>query len=69
MSSITLPSISADGSLKRYLSEIGQFPILQKDEEYTLAKNWVEHEDIDAAHTLVTSHLRLVAKIAMGYTG
>ena len=69
MSNITLPSISADGSLKRYLSEIGQFPILQKDEEYTLAKNWVEHEDIDAAHTLVTSHLRLVAKIAMGYRG
>lgn len=69
MSNITLPSISADGSLKRYLSEIGQFPILQKDEEYTLAKNWLEHEDIDAAHTLVTSHLRLVAKIAMGYRG
>ena len=42
MSNITLPSISADGSLKRYLSEIGQFPILQKDEEYTLAKNWLE---------------------------
>jgi RNA polymerase sigma-32 factor len=69
MSNITLPSISADGSLKRYLSEIGQFPILQKDEEYTLAKNWLEHEDIDSAHTLVTSHLRLVAKIAMGYRG
>ena len=69
MSNITLPSISADGSLKRYLSEIRQFPILQKDEEYTLAKNWLEHEDIDAAHTLVTSHLRLVAKIAMGYRG
>jgi RNA polymerase sigma-32 factor len=69
MSNITLPSISADGSLSRYLSEIGQFPILQKDEEYTLAKNWLEHEDIDAAHTLVTSHLRLVAKIAMGYRG
>ena len=69
MSNITLPSISADGSLRRYLSEIGQFPILKKDEEYTLAKNWLEHEDIDAAHTLVTSHLRLVAKIAMGYRG
>ena len=69
MSNITLPSIAADGSLKRYLSEIGQFPILQKDEEYTLAKNWLEHEDIDSAHTLVTSHLRLVAKIAMGYRG
>ena len=69
MSNITLPSISADGSLKRYLSEIGQFPILKQDEEYTLAKNWLEHEDIDAAHTLVTSHLRLVAKIAMGYRG
>ena len=69
MSNITLPSISAGGSLRRYLAEIGQFPILRKDEEYTLAKNWLEHEDIDAAHTLVTSHLRLVAKIAMGYRG
>ena len=69
MSNITLPSISADGSLKRYLAEIGQFPLLKKDEEYTLAKNWHEHEDIDSAHTLVTSHLRLVAKIAMGYRG
>ena len=69
MSNITLPSISADGSLRRYLAEIGQFPLLRKDEEYTLAKNWLEHEDIDAAHTLVTSHLRLVAKIAMGYRG
>jgi len=69
MSRATLPSISADGSLKRYLSEISQFPILRKEEEYTLAKNWIEHEDIDAAHTLVTSHLRLVAKIALGYRG
>ena len=69
MSNITLPSISADGSLRRYMAEIGQFPILKKDEEYTLAKNWHEHEDIDAAHALVTSHLRLVAKIAMGYRG
>ena len=69
MSNITLPSISADGSLRRYMAEIGQFPILRKDEEYTLAKNWHEHEDIDAAHALVTSHLRLVAKIAMGYRG
>ena len=69
MSKVALPSISADGSLKRYLSEISQFPILRKEDEYTLAKNWKEHEDIDAAHTLVTSHLRLVAKIAMGYRG
>ncbi len=69
MSNITLPSISADGSLRRYMAEIGQFPLLRKDEEFTLAKNWLEHEDIDAAHTLVTSHLRLVAKIAMGYRG
>ena len=69
MSRATLPSISADGSLKRYLSEISQFPILRKEEEYTLAKNWIEHEDIDSAHTLVTSHLRLVAKIALGYRG
>ena len=55
--------------LARYLSEIRKFPMLQPDEEFMLAKRWQEHEDPDAAHRLVTSHLRLVAKIAMGYRG
>ncbi|HEX4193603.1 MAG TPA: RNA polymerase sigma factor RpoH [Stellaceae bacterium] len=65
----SLPSISSEGSLARYLQEIRRFPMLQADEEYMLAKRWREHEDPDAAHRLVTSHLRLVAKIAMGYRG
>ncbi len=58
-----------EASLSRYLSEIRTFPMLTKDEEFMLAKRWVEHEDADAAQKLVTSHLRLVAKIAMGYRG
>jgi RNA polymerase sigma-32 factor len=61
--------MSPDGGLSRYLSEIRKFPMLAKDEEFMLAKRWQEHEDPDAAHRLVTSHLRLVAKIAMGYRG
>ncbi len=65
----TLPSISSDGSLARYLQEIRKFPMLQQEEEYMLAKRWREHGDTNAAHQLVTSHLRLVAKIAMGYRG
>jgi RNA polymerase sigma-32 factor len=65
----TLPSIASEGALARYLQEIRRFPMLQADEEYMLAKRWREHEDPDAAHRLVTSHLRLVAKIAMGYRG
>jgi len=64
-----LPTISNDASLSRYLQDIRKFPMLEKEQEYMLAKAWVEHEDRDAAHQLVTSHLRLVAKIAMGYRG
>ncbi len=65
-----LPSIAAgEGGLQRYLAEIRQFPMLRPDEEYMLAKRWREHGDSEAAHKLVTSHLRLVAKIAMGYRG
>ena len=66
----TLPSIvSGEGGLSRYLEEIRRFPMLQPDEEYMLAKRYNEHGDTKAAHKLVTSHLRLVAKIAMGYRG
>jgi RNA polymerase sigma-32 factor len=65
----TLPTISAEGNLARYLQEIRKFPMLQPEEEYMLAKRWREHGDPDAAQRLVTSHLRLVAKIAMGYRG
>jgi RNA polymerase sigma-32 factor len=64
-----LPSIASEGALARYLQEIRKFPLLAADEEYMLAKRWREHEDPEAAHRLVTSHLRLVAKIAMGYRG
>ncbi|HEY7749282.1 MAG TPA: RNA polymerase sigma factor RpoH [Aestuariivirgaceae bacterium] len=64
-----LPSISSDNGLQRYLQEIRQFPMLQPEEEFMLAKSWREHGDQKAAHRLVTSHLRLVAKIAMGYRG
>ncbi len=60
---------SGDGGLTRYLEEIRRFPMLEPQEEYMLAKRYLEHEDRDAAHRLVTSHLRLVAKIAMGYRG
>src|SRR5690606_29773690 len=65
----TLPTLSSDGNLSRYLQEIRKFPMLEPDQEYMLAKRWREHEDTEAAHQLVTSHLRLVAKIAMGYRG
>ena len=65
----TLPTISSEGGLQRYLQEIRQFPMLQPEEEFMLAKSWREHGDRKAAHRLVTSHLRLVAKIAMGYRG
>jgi RNA polymerase sigma-32 factor len=61
--------MSPEGGLSRYLSEIRKFPMLAKDQEFMLAKRWREHEDPEAAHQLVTSHLRLVAKIAMGYRG
>jgi RNA polymerase sigma-32 factor len=67
----TLPTIaiSPEGNLQRYLQEIRKFPMLEKGQEYMLAKAWREHDDTDSAHQLVTSHLRLVAKIAMGYRG
>ncbi|HLH93770.1 MAG TPA: RNA polymerase sigma factor RpoH [Xanthobacteraceae bacterium] len=65
----TLPLITAESGLTRYLEEIRRFPMLEPQEEYMLAKSWREHGDRDAAHRLVTSHLRLVAKIAMGYRG
>ena len=64
-----LPTISSEGNLSFYLQEIKRFPLLTADEEYILAKRFKEHGDSDAAHKLVTSHLRLVAKIAMGYRG
>jgi RNA polymerase sigma-32 factor len=64
-----LPTISSSGGLSRYLDEIRKFPMLEPQEEYMLAKRWREHQDTKAAHQLVTSHLRLVARIAMGYRG
>jgi len=64
-----LPTLTAESGLSRYLEEIRRFPMLEPQEEYMLAKSWREHGDRDAAHRLVTSHLRLVAKIAMGYRG
>ena len=69
MSSRALPALHSEGGLSRYLSEIRKFPLLAPEEEYMLAKRWKEHEDPEAARKLVTSHLRLVAKIAMGYRG
>jgi RNA polymerase sigma-32 factor len=65
----SLPTVSGQGGLSRYLDEIRKFPMLEPDEEYMLAKRWREHDDRDAAHKLVTSHLRLVGRIAMGYRG
>jgi RNA polymerase sigma-32 factor len=64
-----LPSITPEASLSRYLQEIRKFPMLEAEEEFMLAKRWQEYGDSEAAHKLVTSHLRLVAKIAMGYRG
>jgi RNA polymerase sigma-32 factor len=64
-----LPVLTAESGLTRYLEEIRRFPMLEPQDEYMLAKRWREHGDRDAAHKLVTSHLRLVAKIAMGYRG
>ncbi len=64
-----LPMISSESGLSRYLNEIRRFPMLEPQQEFMLAKRWREHGDRDAAHELVTSHLRLVAKIAMGYRG
>ncbi|MFN3891485.1 MAG: RNA polymerase sigma factor RpoH [Beijerinckiaceae bacterium] len=67
--SAALPVLSAENGLSRYLAEIRRFPMLQPEEEYMLAKRWREHGDRDAAQKLITSHLRLVAKISMGYRG
>jgi RNA polymerase sigma-32 factor len=64
-----LPAPSPEAGLNRYLQEIRKFPLLEPEEEYMLAKRWVEEEDSGAAHKMVTSHLRLAAKIAMGYRG
>lgn len=66
---LTVPSLGGEASLNRYLSEIRKFPILKPEQEYMLAKRFQEHQDSEAAAQLVTSHLRLVAKIAMGYRG
>ena len=64
-----LPAPTPEGGLSRYLQDIRKFPMLEPEEEYMLAKRWVEEQDTDAAHKMVTSHLRLAAKIAMGYRG
>ena len=65
----TLPVLNGESGLSRYLAEIRKFPMLEPQQEYMYAKRWREHDDREAAHHLVTSHLRLVAKIAMGYRG
>jgi RNA polymerase sigma-32 factor len=64
-----LPAPSPEQGLNRYMQEIRKFPLLEPEEEYMLAKRWVDHQDTEAAHRMVTSHLRLAAKIAMGYRG
>jgi RNA polymerase sigma-32 factor len=69
MAATYLPAITPEGNLTRYLQEIRKFPMLEQQQEYMLAKSWRENGDTGAAHQLVTSHLRLVAKIAMGYRG
>ena len=65
----SLPAPTPEGGLNRYMQEIRKFPMLEPEQEYMLAKNWVENGDTDSAHQMVTSHLRLAAKIAMGYRG
>jgi RNA polymerase, sigma 32 subunit, RpoH len=67
MSNVSLPALSGEGGLVQYFTQIRQFPMLDGEEEYILARRWRDHEDVEAAHKLVTSHLRLVAKMAMGY--
>ena len=69
MSYAKLPAPSPEQGLSRYMQEIRKFPMLEPEEEYMLAKAWVDHEDSESAHKMVTSHLRLAAKIAMGYRG
>ena len=68
-SSPRVPVLGSEGNLSRYLQDIRKFPMLELDEEFMLAKSWREHGEVEAAHKMVTSHLRLVAKIAMGYRG
>ena len=68
-SAAALPVLASESGLSRYLEEIRRFPMLVPEEEYMLAQRFREHQDREAAHRLVTSHLRLVAKIAMGYRG
>ena len=70
MSNITtIPALSGENNLSRYLTEIRQFPMLSADQEFAYARAWRDNEDVEAAHAMVTSHLRLVAKLAMGYRG
>jgi len=69
MAAPKVPVLVSEGNLSRYLQEIRKFPMLELDQEYMLAKSWRERDDVESAHKLVTSHLRLVAKIAMGYRG
>ncbi|MEE9544633.1 MAG: RNA polymerase sigma factor RpoH [Rhodospirillales bacterium] len=69
MTALTLPIVPMEKGLSRYFREVWSFPVLEPQEEYMLARRWLEHDDVDAAHKLVTSHLRLVAKIAMNYRG
>src|SRR5246500_1436358 len=69
MATLSVPSLSSEGNLTRYLQEIRKFPMLEHEQEYMLAKRWKEHEDPEAAHRLGKSHRRLVPKIAMGYRG
>src|SRR5438105_14777037 len=69
MATLSVPSISSEGNLTRYLQEIRKFPMLEREQEYMLARRWKEREDPHAAHAVVTSHLRVVAKSAMCYRG
>jgi RNA polymerase sigma-32 factor len=69
MATLPFPTVPVDGGLSQYFRQVFRFPMLKAEEEFMLAKRWAEHEDVEAAHKLVTSHLRLVAKIAMGYRG
>ncbi len=69
MTTLPLPAVPVDGGLSQYFQQVFGFPVLKAEEEYMLAKRWKEHGDVEAAHELVTSHLRLVAKIAMSYRG
>ena len=66
---LSIPAISADSGLRQYMNEIQKFPMLKAEDEFALAKRWADDGDYEAAHQLVTSHLRLVAKIASGFKG